>query len=87
MSALASVLSVHKLLAYVLHPPVKLQIVLNFWPSRRLIPSIPVVTSTFAFRFVFVQAFLMRKLKISGSMALAMKLTPVLEAAAPKSKL
>ena len=33
------------------------------------------------------QAFLMRRLKINGSMALAMKLQPVLEAAAPKSKL
>lgn len=33
------------------------------------------------------QAFLMRKLKIAGSMGMAMKLTPVLEAAAPKSKL
>ncbi len=33
------------------------------------------------------QAFLMRKLKLSGSMGVAMKLTPVLEAAAPKSKL
>ena len=33
------------------------------------------------------QAFLMRKLKIQGSMALAMKLQPILDAAAPKSKL
>ncbi|KAK9794037.1 hypothetical protein WJX73_008916 [Symbiochloris irregularis] len=34
------------------------------------------------------QAFLMRKLKISGSMALALKLQPILDAAAPpKSKL
>jgi hypothetical protein len=33
------------------------------------------------------QAFLMRKLKINGSMALAMKMEPVLQAAAPKSKL
>lgn len=33
------------------------------------------------------QAFLMRKLKIKGSMALAMKLQPVLDAAGPKSKL
>eukprot|EP00884_Botryococcus_braunii_P021118 jgi/Botrbrau1/7690/Bobra.0159s0128.1 len=33
------------------------------------------------------QAFLMRKLKIGGSMALALKLQPILEAAAPKSKL
>eukprot|EP00199_Chlamydomonas_sp_CCMP681_P004639 CAMPEP_0119102252 /NCGR_PEP_ID=MMETSP1180-20130426/1054_1 /TAXON_ID=3052 ORGANISM="Chlamydomonas cf sp, Strain CCMP681" /NCGR_SAMPLE_ID=MMETSP1180 /ASSEMBLY_ACC=CAM_ASM_000741 /LENGTH=119 /DNA_ID=CAMNT_0007086501 /DNA_START=36 /DNA_END=395 /DNA_ORIENTATION=+ len=32
-------------------------------------------------------AFLMRKLKISGSMAMAMKLQPVLDAAAPKAKL
>lgn len=31
--------------------------------------------------------FLQRKLKINGSMGLAMKLTPVLEAAAPRSKL
>ena len=34
-----------------------------------------------------VQAFLMRKLKISGSMAMAMKLQPILDAAAPKAKL
>ncbi|KAK9864927.1 hypothetical protein WJX84_010474 [Apatococcus fuscideae] len=33
------------------------------------------------------QAFLMRKLKIGGSMAMAMKLQPILDAAAPKSKL
>ncbi|MEW5314055.1 MAG: hypothetical protein WDW38_005579 [Sanguina aurantia] len=33
------------------------------------------------------QAFLMRKLKITGSMGMAMKLTPVLEAAQPKGKL
>ena len=33
------------------------------------------------------QAFLMRKLKINGSMGLAMKLQPILDAAAPKSKL
>lgn len=33
------------------------------------------------------QAFLMRKLKISGSMAMALKLQPILDAAAPKSKL
>jgi len=33
------------------------------------------------------QAFLMRKLKINGSMALAMKLQPILDAAAPKSKM
>jgi len=33
------------------------------------------------------QAFLMRKLKIKGSMALAMKLQPILEAAKPVSKL
>ncbi|PSC72753.1 lipid transfer isoform A [Micractinium conductrix] len=33
------------------------------------------------------QAFLMRKLKISGSMGLAMKLQPILDAAAPKAKL
>uniref|UniRef100_A0A7S0WZF5 SCP2 domain-containing protein n=1 Tax=Chlamydomonas leiostraca TaxID=1034604 RepID=A0A7S0WZF5_9CHLO len=32
-------------------------------------------------------AFMMRKLKIAGSMALAMKLQPILDAAAPKSKL
>lgn len=32
-------------------------------------------------------AFLMRKLKISGSMALAMKLQPILDAIAPKAKL
>jgi putative sterol carrier protein len=33
------------------------------------------------------QAFLMRKLKIKGSMALAMKLQPILDAAKPVSKL
>lgn len=33
------------------------------------------------------QAFLMRKLKISGSMGMAMKLQPILDAAAPKAKL
>jgi putative sterol carrier protein len=33
------------------------------------------------------QAFLMRKLKISGSMGLALKLQPILDAAAPKAKL
>jgi putative sterol carrier protein len=33
------------------------------------------------------QAFLMRKLKINGSMALAMKLQPVLEAAQPQAKM
>lgn len=32
-------------------------------------------------------AFLMRKLKISGSMGMAMKLQPILEAAQPQSKL
>ena len=34
-----------------------------------------------------VQAFLLRKLKIGGSMAMAMKLQPILDAAAPKAKL
>jgi SCP-2 sterol transfer family len=33
------------------------------------------------------QAFLLRKLKISGSMGLAMKLQPILDAAAPRAKL
>ncbi|KAI8476155.1 MAG: SCP2 sterol-binding domain-containing protein [Monoraphidium minutum] len=33
------------------------------------------------------QAFLLRKLKISGSMGLALKLQPILDAAAPKAKL
>ena len=33
------------------------------------------------------QAFLMRKLKINGSMGLAMKLQPILDAAAPKAKM
>ncbi|GIL89701.1 hypothetical protein Vretimale_16638 [Volvox reticuliferus] len=33
------------------------------------------------------QAFLMQKLKINGSMAMAMKLQPILDAAQPKSKL
>ena len=33
------------------------------------------------------QAFLMRRLKIKGSMALAMKLQPILDAVTPKSKL
>jgi hypothetical protein len=35
----------------------------------------------------FCQAFLMRKLKIGGSMALALKLQPILDAAAPRAKL
>lgn len=34
-----------------------------------------------------LQAFLMRKLKISGSMGLALKLQPILDAAAPTAKL
>ncbi|GLC61178.1 hypothetical protein PLESTB_001728000 [Pleodorina starrii] len=33
------------------------------------------------------QAFLMQKLKINGSMAMAMKLQPILDAAQPKSKM
>ncbi|KAK9827970.1 hypothetical protein WJX81_003031 [Elliptochloris bilobata] len=33
------------------------------------------------------QAFLMRKLKIGGSMAMALKLQPILDAAAPRAKL
>ncbi|PNH05507.1 Non-specific lipid-transfer protein [Tetrabaena socialis] len=33
------------------------------------------------------QAFLMRKLKISGSMGMAMKLQPILDAAQPKAKM
>jgi len=33
------------------------------------------------------QAFLMRKLKIAGSMGMAMKLQPILDAAQPKAKL
>ncbi|GAX81875.1 hypothetical protein CEUSTIGMA_g9303.t1 [Chlamydomonas eustigma] len=33
------------------------------------------------------QAFLMRKLKIQGSMGMAMKLQPILDAAQPQSKL
>lgn len=33
------------------------------------------------------QAFLLRKLKLSGSMGLAMKLQPILDAAAPRAKL
>ncbi|KXZ45967.1 hypothetical protein GPECTOR_49g551 [Gonium pectorale] len=33
------------------------------------------------------QAFLMRKLKINGSMGMAMKLQPILDAAQPQSKL
>jgi putative sterol carrier protein len=33
------------------------------------------------------QAFLMRKLKISGSMGMAMKLQPILESARPQAKL
>lgn len=33
------------------------------------------------------QAFLLRKLKIAGSMAMALKLQPILDAAAPKAKL
>lgn len=38
-------------------------------------------------RTVVRQAFLMRKLKIGGSMALALKLQPILDAAAPRAKL
>ena len=38
-------------------------------------------------RICLLQAFLMRKLKISGSMGLALKLQPILDAAAPKAKL
>lgn len=34
-----------------------------------------------------LQAFLLRKLKLSGSMGLAMKLQPILDAAAPRAKL
>ncbi len=34
-----------------------------------------------------LQAFLMRKLKIKGSMGMAMKLQPILDAAQPKAKL
>jgi hypothetical protein len=33
------------------------------------------------------QAFLLRKLKLSGSMGLALKLQPILDAAAPRAKL
>ena len=33
------------------------------------------------------QAFLMRKLKIGGSMALALKMQPILEAARPRARL
>ncbi|KAG2489785.1 hypothetical protein HYH03_011735 [Edaphochlamys debaryana] len=33
------------------------------------------------------QAFLMRKIKINGAMAMAMKLQPILDAAQPQSKL
>lgn len=33
------------------------------------------------------QAFLLRKLKINGSMGLALKLQPILDAAAPRAKL
>eukprot|EP00891_Asterochloris_glomerata_P000028 jgi/Astpho2/28/fgenesh1_pm.00001_%23_5_t len=33
------------------------------------------------------QAFLLRKLKIGGSMGMALKLQPILDAAAPKSKM
>lgn len=33
------------------------------------------------------QAFLLRKLKINGSMAMALKLQPILDAAAPKAKM
>jgi sterol carrier protein 2 len=34
-----------------------------------------------------LQAFLLRKLKINGSMGLALKLQPILDAAAPRAKL
>jgi putative sterol carrier protein len=33
------------------------------------------------------QAFLLRKLKIGGSMGMALKLQPILDAAQPKSKM
>jgi sterol carrier protein 2 len=36
---------------------------------------------------LLLQAFLMRKLKLNGSMGLAMKLQPILDAAAPRAKL
>ena len=36
---------------------------------------------------LLLQAFLMRKLKIGGSMGMALKLQPILDAAAPKSKM
>ena len=35
----------------------------------------------------YTQAFLTRKLKIGGSMGLALKLQPILDAAAPRAKL
>ena len=34
-----------------------------------------------------MQAFLLRKLKIGGSMGMALKLQPILDAAQPKSKM
>ena len=34
-----------------------------------------------------LQAFLLRKLKIGGSMGMALKLQPILDAAQPKSKM
>jgi sterol carrier protein 2 len=34
-----------------------------------------------------LQAFLLRKLKLNGSMGLALKLQPILDAAAPRAKL
>ena len=36
---------------------------------------------------VNLQAFLLRKLKIGGSMGMALKLQPILDAAQPKSKM
>ena len=49
---------------------------IDLWPGcSSCCPSVP------------LQAFLLRKLKIGGSMGMALKLQPILDAAAPKSKM
>jgi hypothetical protein len=45
------------------------------------------LTGVLLLLLVLPQAFLMRKLKLNGSMGLAMKLQPILDAAAPRAKL
>jgi len=57
-------------------------------PGERVEARTPCVFSPAALPLsIFFQAFLMRKLKIGGSMALALKMQPILDAAAPRAKL